>query len=322
MKFVYLIKILYLAFNLGLKMKNILFTILAKVSFVLLSNSLLAQETEFSAPNADDFEEEVQSTFLSTRIINGHSVEVLEKKVLEFRVEHRFGDLAGDEGGIQTMYGLDNSSDIRLAFEYGITEKIMAGIGRSKGTGEPYRSLLDGFLKYKFLSQKKGGFPFSAAVIGSMFYSYMKASSDVTQVSYFPKNIYRLSYATQLNVARKFGEKLSLAIMPTLTHRNYVMSDDINTMFSIGGAVKYAFKDNMACIIEYYQNVHSSTIRTNTQQSLGIAFEFITFGHNFTINLTNAKGFGETQFIPYTYSDWLKGQFRLGFCIGRKFAWD
>jgi len=35
--------------------------------------------------------------------------------------------------------------------------------------------------------------------------------------------------------------------------------------------------------------------------------------------LTNSKGFTETQFIPYTFEDWAKGQFRLGFCIGRKF---
>jgi hypothetical protein len=60
-------------------------------------------------------------------------------------------------------------------------------------------------------------------------------------------------------------------------------------------------------------------VRGTNTNSLGIAFEWITFGHNFTINLTNSKGFGETQFIPYTYEKWSKGQFRLGFCIGRKF---
>jgi len=50
-----------------------------------------------------------------------------------------------------------------------------------------------------------------------------------------------------------------------------------------------------------------------------VALEIITFGHNFTINLTNSKGIGDVQFITGTYEDWLKGQFRLGFCIGRKF---
>jgi hypothetical protein len=45
----------------------------------------------------------------------------------------------------------------------------------------------------------------------------------------------------------------------------------------------------------------------------------MTFGHNFKVFLTNSAGIGETQFINYTDSDWLKGQFRIGFCIGRKY---
>jgi hypothetical protein len=41
------------------------------------------------------------------------------------------------------LFGLDNSADIRIAFEYGITDKMMIGLGRSKGTGSPYKSLID-----------------------------------------------------------------------------------------------------------------------------------------------------------------------------------
>jgi hypothetical protein len=113
----------------------------------------------------------VEQTFQSTRIVSGHSVECLRKGVLEFRVEHRFGDLAGSGGGVQTWFGLDNSSDIRLAFEYGITDHLMVGVGRSKGAGAPYRSLLDGFAKYRILQQRKKGMPVSLAVSGSMFYT-------------------------------------------------------------------------------------------------------------------------------------------------------
>jgi hypothetical protein len=47
--------------------------------------------------------------------------------------------------------------------------------------------------------------------------------------------------------------------------------------------------------------------------------EWFTFGHNFTVNFTNSGGLGETQFIPYTTENWLKGQFRFGFCVARKF---
>lgn len=260
----------------------------------------------------------VKETFQSTRIINGHSIETLRKGVLEFRVEHRFGDIGGIDGGIQTMFGFDNSSDIRIAFEYGLTDKLMVGLGRSKGTGEPYRSLIDGFAKYRVFNQVKRGFPFSMSVLGTTSFTYMKASSDLTQVSSFPKWEHRLAYSVQLNLAKKFGDKFSFAVMPTLIHRNFVAADDDNTIFSLGSGLRLALNSKMAILLEYYHCFTNDAIRKSNYNSLGVAFEWITFGHNFTVNLTNSSGFGETQFITNTFDSWNKGQFRLGFCIGRK----
>ena len=268
--------------------------------------------------------EEIE-TFGSTRIINGHSVETLGKGVFEFRIEHRFGDIAGGGGGVQTLYGFDNSTDIRFGFEYGITDKFMIGCGRSKGTaslgvnGSPYSSLLDGFVKYRLLHQNESGCPISLSLLGTTSYTYMKAISDPTSVSSFPKDVYRFAYSSQLNIARKFGKRISLSLMPTLVYRNYVASNDINALFSMGGSIRYAVNSKVGIIIEYYQNIHGTDVRQTNKNSLGVAVECITFGHNFTVNLTNSTGFGETQFIPYTFQDWSKGQFRLGFCIGRKY---
>lgn len=258
-------------------------------------------------------------TFESTRIVSGHSVETLRKGVLEFRVEHRFGDLAGSNGGVQTWYGLDNSSDIRLAFEYGISDKWMVGLGRSKGNGNPYRALVDGFTKYRILHQNRSNVPLSLAVLGTTSYTYMKAFSDASQVSHFPKEVHRLAYSAQLNIARNFADKLSIALMPTVVHRNYVATDDQNTIFAMGGAFRWSVTKKVGFIAEYYHCLADPGLRTNHTNSLGFAIEWMTFGHNFTIYLTNSTGFGETQFITNTQEDWLKGQFRLGFCIGRKF---
>ena len=109
-----------------------------------------------------------------------------------------------------------------IAFEYGVTDKLMIGLGRSKGTGAPYKSLIDGFAKYRILHQQKKGCPISLSAMGLITYSYMKASSDISEVSNFPLWQHRLAYTAQLVVARKFGNRLSLALMPTMLHRNYV----------------------------------------------------------------------------------------------------
>ena len=96
-------------------------------------------------------------------------------------------------------------------------------------------------------------------------------------------------------------------------------NDDTNGLFSLGGAVNYKFSKNYGLIVEYYQNFNPSGLRENMKNSLGVAFEWTTNGHNFKMNFTNSRGFGEAQFIPYTTSDWLAGEFRFGFSISRKF---
>jgi len=289
---------------------------------LLLSTHSFSQDVEDST----EFEEE-PITFSGTRIINGHSTKTVEKGIFEMRIEHRFGDIAGINGGAQSMFGFDNLSDIRIALEYGITDDLMVGFGRSKGARNspnsisPYSSLLDGFVKYSILKQKKGATPLSlSAVIGSSF-TYMNASTDESQVSYFPKTAHRFSYFTQIVAAKHFGDRFSISIMPTYVYRNYVAATDQNGLFALGGAFRLRLTKRFALLTEYYQTFSEKDFRqSGYQNSLGVALEWFTFGHNFTVNFTNSTGLGETQFIPYTAENWLKGQFRFGFCVSRKFS--
>jgi hypothetical protein len=268
----------------------------------------------------DVTETSVSKAFHGTRIINGHSVETLTKGYMEMRIEHRFGDIAGINGGYQNMFGFDNLSDMRIALEYGISNDLMVGFGRSKGTGAPYRSLIDGFVKYRAVRQSKS-FPISVAVIGGSSFSYMKASTDLSEVSNFPEAVHRLSYFTQVNLTRKFADWLSLALMPTFVHRNYVAQNDQNDVFALGGAIRVKVTGQFALIGEYYHTFRDKGFRPSDiyKNSVGLALEWQTFGHNFTLNFTNSGGLGETQFIPYTLERIMDGQFRFGFCVGRKF---
>jgi hypothetical protein len=277
-------------------------------------NTLLLKDT---LEESDDF---MPKAFFSTRIINGHSIETLPKGYMEMRIEHRFGDIAGTNGGFQNMFGFDNLSDMRFALEYGITKDLMVGFGRCKGTGAPYRSLLDGFVKYRALRQSSK-MPVSLALIGGSTFTYMKASTDESQVNHFPKASHRLAYFAQANITKRFGERLSLAFMPTFVHRNYVAADDLNSLLALGGAFRVKLTGQFALIGEYYHAFSFNNTRPTDvyKQSMAIALEWQTFGHNFTINFTNSGGLGETQFIPYTYENLAKGQFRFGFCVARKF---
>lgn len=282
------------------------------ILFTLLFTTCAAFAQEEKSP--------VEQTFSSTRIINGHSNEILEKGTLEFRVEHKFGDFAGSNGGVQNFFGLDNAADIRVAFEYGVTDFLMVGLGRSKGYG-PYRGLIDGFVKGQIFKQTEdNSMPISMSVLGSSTLTYAKATTDPLLVTSYPDFAHRLAYAGQVVIARKFGKFGSLALMPTYTHRNYVRFDDQNGLFSLGIGARVPLGDKFAVVAEYYYNFDNSNFRQDKINSSAFAVEWITFGHVFSIYAANAGGFGEQQFIPYTIGDWSKGQFRIGFAITRKFG--
>src|SRR6478735_8937952 len=106
----------------------------------------------------------VIASFKATRIVNAHSIETVRKGILDFRITHHFGDVGGNYGGVHTLYGFDNASDIRFGFEYGITDRLTAGFGRSKVAEN-----LDFFLKYRLLRQTLDNrMPVSVTVFADM----------------------------------------------------------------------------------------------------------------------------------------------------------
>ena len=115
------------------------------VGFLLISNSLFSQDSleDILGPTSNE-PKAITSTFSSTRIVNGHSVEMIPEGVGEFRISHRFGTI---EEGFYDIFGLDNAQ-IRLGFDYGISDNVMVGFGRSS-----YNKTYDIFSKFSFLKQ-------------------------------------------------------------------------------------------------------------------------------------------------------------------------
>ncbi|QQS28193.1 MAG: hypothetical protein IPM47_15145 [Sphingobacteriales bacterium] len=280
-----------------------------------------------SGITAQEVSDKVSNTFYSTRLINAQTVETVPKKALDVRITHRFNDLIGERGGIKNLFGLDNVTDIRLAFEFGITDELTVGIGRSKGALGP-RNLIDGMVKYRFLQQTSDNhIPVTVGLFANAVVSTMKAET-VNQESEtaFKKFAHRMSYDVQLMIARKFGNHFSLQVMPNLLYRNFVKFGDENLLFSLGVGSRIAINHKYAIILDYYQYFSQYRIQNNQDAGdddlkyfppLGIGFEIKTAGHVFHINFSNSPGIIENQYIPNTSRNWLDGEFRLGFNISR-----
>lgn len=265
--------------------------------------------------------QEASETFFSTRIVNAHSNEMLAPRVWQYRIEHRFGDMFGVNGGGQTAFGFDNAADIRFAFEHGLTKNIMVGVARNKGVGGNYASaLLEGLIKVRLLEQnKEKRMPISLAIAQEMFYTYMKPSSSPTDLTHFPKDIYRLSYGTQMVITRKFSDRWSAALLPSFTHRNYVDTWDVNDLFSMGGAINFKVTKSFGLMAEGFFAAADEEQKLPETNSFGLGMEFNTNGHNFRISITNARGFGTVQYLAQNVARPSKGELRLGFSITRDF---
>jgi len=264
-------------------------------------------------------------TFKDTRVINTHSVEVLQKRKLDIRIGHRFGDLAGANGGWANFYGLENASDVMIGGEYGMTDNMTVGLYRSKGSGD-LRALVSPFIKYRIIKQSDKGAPITITGLALGTISTMQKNEASTSVSSFPKFAHRMAYAVQLMIARKFADRFSLQFIPSYTHRNLVGFEDNNDVISLGLASRVQLTKVMAFVADFTLPVNGlqSPFATNPEgfeyfPALGIGMEWDTGGHIFQLNLTNAEGIMETDYIPNTTTNWLDGEFRIGFTISRLF---
>lgn len=286
---------------------------IATLFFFHLCLTLSAQDAKPEPPQKTSVR-----TFNSTRMINGHSVETLWGRSLDIVISHRFGDMA-TPGAARTMFGLDNAADIRLALEYGVSNKLNVGLGRSKGAG-PQTQLLDGYIKYNVLKQGDAS-PLSLTLLGTSSFTMMEASGDSSSAVSFHKGEWtqRLSYCAQILIARKFSERFSLQLMPAYVHRNYVAFEDENGLFSAGAAARIRITKMFSLVGEYHYLFKNKREVNGTiyYDPIALGLLFDTGGHTFQINFTNSTGLGETQFLPHTYSNLSEGEFRLGFTISR-----
>ena len=270
----------------------------------------------------------VTQTFKDSRLVNIQSVETLSKRRLDVRIGHRFGDLLGDNGGWSTFYGLEQASDVMIGAEYGATDKLTVGFFRTKGAGSlpngqaGLRQVLNGTVKYALLRQGAGG----GAPVSLTFWG-MAAASTAERIPDNPDIIrnfstfaHRMAYHGQLMIASRLSDRIALQLTPGYTHRNVVPFEDENGLFSLGVGTRLQISRVFGGIADV--TLPFSDYRTTENgfyPALGLGLEIDSGGHLFQLNFTNATGIMETDFIPYTTSNWLDGEFRFGFTISRLF---
>lgn len=263
---------------------------------------------------ADKKKEPVMATFKATRIVNSSTVEQLSPGVLDVRILHRFGRVSD---GTSNFFGIDNATT-RIGLDYGITKWLMAGIGHNT-----LRKANDGFIKAKILSQKtNGGSPITVSYYGNIWVMGGEAPTLPNGYDYYFSN--RLMYTNQLLIARKFSNKLSLQLMPTIVHQNLVDSTKYsNNTFALGIGGRFKVSHRVAITGEYFYRFNNTDMLASglkTYNTLSIGADIETGGHVFQLFFSNSLGIAEPMFLTQTSDTWSKGQLHFGFNISRVFT--
>ena len=293
-------------------MKNSLRILLLFFSLGLIFVYVDAQEDLMDMLDKETGEQTdyTSATFKSTRIMNGHSIERMPQGQLDVRIHHRFGRI---NSGAYELWGLDQAN-VHFGLEYGITNWLMAGVGR--GT---YEKTFDGFIKLSPLRQSKGAriMPVSVSLFASTAVAGVKWANP-ERTNYFTS---RLSYVYQILVARKFNQRFSAQITPSMVHKNLVPTElDPNDIFALGLGGRVKITNRISFNAEYYYVFKPYDYLSDPEYNpLSIGFDIETGGHVFQLIFTNSLAMIEKGFITETTGQWLKGDIHFGFNISRVF---
>ncbi|MBL7805034.1 MAG: hypothetical protein JNL02_14935 [Saprospiraceae bacterium] len=259
----------------------------------------------------------VQASFKTSRIVNGHSIENTPKGVLDFRIAHRFSPA---RRGLYDLFGLDGAS-VRIGLDYGITDRLAVGIGRNSR-----EKLFDGYLKYRLLRQSTGK---KRMPVSLSYYTDIQVKTieftDPNRTNLFTS---RLFFTHQVLIARKFNDRLTLQLSPTLVHLNLVPSRaDRNDVYALGIGGRIKLTRRVTLNAEYYY-VPEGQLSQSYTHPLAIGFDIETGGHVFQLHFTNAADMAYKGLITQTDEKWfskdgngkMQSGVRFGFNLSRVFT--
>lgn len=283
-------------------------TTLASILALMFSGTLLAQESE-----------DVYPIFETLTLIDNQTTFNPYKGALNLEIQHRFAQIKE----ISDIYGIFGSANTRIGLSYGITDKIMVGLGTTRSYMQQ-----DLNWKYSILSQKTSGMPISLSYFGN-------AVLDARDSKYFGpedeyKYIYRFSYLNQLIVASKIGEKIGIQVAPTFVYYNAVPEGYRNDNYSVDVGAKFQVFGFHSIILEYDQplvqpqdmlddagnvEIEGKTIYPN----LAFGVEIGTSTHSFRVFVSNYNNIVKNRSVAFNDRSIKDGDFQFGFNISIRF---
>ncbi len=287
---------------------------IACVLFFLLftSNLLKAQEAEQSGEDQPD-NRPVKGWFDAAQLIDMQTPITPAKGSLELLIHHRFGNVK--ENKFDDIFGLYAASNIRMGFNYGVTDKIMVGIGTEKD-----RKLQDLHWKYAILQQtRSGSVPFSLSYYGNVALDARGEEFFGPEATY--KYMHRFSYFTQFILARKFSETVSFQVAPSFMYFNAVDRKYSNYNIGASACGKIKFAPGWGATFEYDQAylTGKGDNAFTPKPNFAFGFEKGTATHAFQVFVASYRSIISQYNMAMNEAEFFSGGLSLGFNITVRF---
>lgn len=279
-----------------------------------LSGNLIAQDSTSVDPVVKK-KSYARNSFEGNFLIDNQTVMVPIKGTFEFDIYHRFATV---DKGFTDLFGLFGSANMRLGFSYSLLDNLQVGFGANN-----YNMQVDLNAKLALVKQTRdNAIPVSITLFGDIAMDTRAKTSVLPIIN----TTDRLSYFSQVMVARKVSEKFSIQASLNYTHFNNVEGylDDKNLVqpkmkndhlsYSLTSRYKISAKTS---IIFNYEQPLTTHYMNNPKPNLSLGLDMKSSGHDFQVFFGN---YGYT--VPQNNSflnqnDFTKGQYVIGFNMSR-----
>ena len=275
---------------------------------LLAAASLYAQETEDTKTN----DKPVRAIFNSSLLIDNQTALVRTKGTLQLDIVHRFGTW---DNGYDDLFGFFAPTNIKFGLNYVLINKLAIGFGFTKNN-----LLWDFNAKYAIVQQTRSGrVPLSLTYYGNT------AVETRDKVNYRKRGD-RFSYFHQLIIARKFSDKLSVQISPSISHFNKVVGfinsdgdteglmENDHIAVSLGG--KFQVTSGTAIILNFDQPI-TDHVAGKPEANLAFGVEFVTSAHAFQLFIGNYNAIVPQYNNSFNKNSFGDNEILIGFNVTR-----
>ena len=270
--------------------------------------------------SAQDEPTPVMPAFETLTLIDGQTTANPYKGQKILQIQHRFAQIEE----IADIFGIYGSANTRIALSYGITDKLMIGLGTTRKN-----MLQDLEWKYSILTQNSQ-LPISLSYHGNVVLDARDAKYFGTEEDYIANDpsryegihfafpfVARLSFLNQLIVSSRIGDKVSLQMAPTFVWFNAINEGYNNANASINFGGRFQVLGFHSIIMEYEQPVIGAEQDVFPNLALGV--EIGTSTHSFRVFASTYDYILRNQSIAYNSNNPWDGDFRFGFNITIRF---